>query len=126
MNLLLDTHALLWAVSEPQRLAPRAAALIIDPGNSVYVSAVNTWEMVIKAGLGRLEAPFGELSRIFEATGFFELPVTIAHSLRVLELPALHRDPFDRLLVAQALEEGLTLVSRDSAVAAYGAPVVWD
>ncbi len=126
MDLLLDTHVLLWALSDPSQLAPRVGAAIADPRNDVYVSAVNTWELVIKASLGRVDLPFAELSDVIEETGFTELPVTILHTLRVRDLPNHHRDPFDRLLVAQALAEEMTLVSADAVVQSYPVTVMWD
>lgn len=126
MNLLLDTHVLLWALGDPSRLPPRVAAAIADPRNDVYVSAVVTWELVIKASLGRVDLPFAELGEVLEETGFTELPVTIAHTLRVRELPNHHRDPFDRLLVAQALAEDMTVVSADAVVRSYPVTVMWD
>lgn len=125
MNLLLDTHAVLWAVAAPENLPPPVSDALVDRRNGVFVSAVNTWEMAIKAGLGRLDAPFGELPRIFEDAGFEELPVTVSHTLLVKDLPNHHRDPFDRLLLAQAMAEELTLVTRDSQLHAYGVPVFW-
>ena len=126
MDLLLDTHVLLWALSDPSQLAPRVGAAIGDPRNDVYVSAVNTWELVIKASLGRVDLPFAELGDVLEETGFTELPVTIPHTLRVRDLPNHHRDPFDRLLVAQALAEKMTLVSADAVVQSYPVTVMWD
>ena len=125
MNLLLDTHVLLWALAEPQRLPSRIADAIRSPRNKVYVSAVNTWELAIKAGLGRIELPFSGLQAVIEAAGFDELPVTIPQTLRLRDLPRHHRDPFDRLLVAQALEEGMSLVSADRALRAYPVKVLW-
>lgn len=125
MNLLLDTHALLWALAEPRRLPERSAAAVAEPRNSVYVSAVSTWEIAIKMGLGRLEGSPGEIEEAIRAIGFSELPVSIAHSLAVHELPSHHRDPFDRLLIAQALAEGMTLVSGDPAVALYPVHTLW-
>ena len=125
MRLLLDTHALLWALAEPEKLPPRVADAISSQRNTVYVSAVNTWELAIKAGLGRVQLPFADLQATIEQAGFAELAVSIAHSLRVRDLPHLHRDPFDRLLVAQAIDESLTLVSGDAACASYPVQIFW-
>lgn len=125
MRLLLDTHALLWALSAPTKLPARAAAALRDPTNTVFVSAASVWEIAIKAALGKLSADLDEIVGTSLEVGFEELPVTLAHARRVHSLPARHRDPFDRMLVAQALEEGLTLVSHDALVTAYGAPTLW-
>jgi len=97
-----------------------------NPANDVFVSAVSTWEITIRAAIGKIEADVAEIAATFEAMGFVELPVTVAHTIRLREIPPHHRDPFDRLLVAQAIEGGFTLASRDRAFAAYGIGVVWD
>ncbi|HEX5385519.1 MAG TPA: type II toxin-antitoxin system VapC family toxin [Gemmatimonadales bacterium] len=121
MNLLLDTHVLLWW-DEGVRLAAEARRAIEQAGD-VYVSAASAWEVAIKVGLGRLR-PRRTVEEAAAESGFEELPVTFRHAARVAELPPHHRDPFDRLLVAQALEEGLSLVSRDAALGCYGLTVV--
>lgn len=125
MNLLLDTHALLWALADPEKLPAAVAEAIVSPRNSVYVSAATTWELAVKAGLGRIEAPLADLERTLDEAGFAELPITIAHSLRVRDLPHHHRDPFDRLLVAQALDEGLTLITSDAVIRSYPVQTFW-
>ena len=125
MRLLLDTHTLLWALARPAKLPARTAAAIREPANAVFVSAASVWEIAIKAALGKLSADLDEVVRTSIDVGFEELAVTFAHARRVGALPALHRDPFDRMLVAQALEEGLTVVTRDAAVAEYGVPTLW-
>lgn len=125
MNLLLDTHALVWALSAPRRL-PRATALAISaPENLVYVSAASTWELAIKAGLGKIDVDLEELLAAAQETGFEELPVRLRHTARVRGLPPHHRDPFDRMLIAQALEENATLVTPDTAVRAYDVRTLW-
>ena len=121
MNLLLDTHVLIWW-DEGQRLAAPARRAIRE-ADEVYVSAASAWEVAIKTGLGRL-APRRTVDQAVSESGFLELPVTFRHAVRVAGLPANHRDPFDRLLVAQAAEEGLTVVSRDPIFAAYGVPLI--
>ena len=126
MNLLLDTHALLWALADPDKLPRRVAEAVASPRNSVYVSAASTWELAIKAGLGRIALPFADLESMTRETGFAELAVTIAHTVRVRDLPHHHRDPFDRLLVAQAIEEALTIVTRDPLVRAYPIRTFWE
>ncbi len=117
MKVLLDTHIWLWWVLEPARLGPQAQATIANPGNQVFISAVSTWEVVIKFALGRLELPGGP-SRFFQDSlandGFDALSVTPQHTLGVSDLPDIHKDPFDRLLVAQAIVEGAALISSDS------------
>lgn len=125
MRLLLDTHALLWALAAPSKLPVRTATALRDPGNDVFVSAASGWEIAIKTALGKLSADLDEIVRTSLEVGFEELPVTLVHARRVHSLPPRHRDPFDRMLVAQALEEGLTVVTHDALVVAYGAPILW-
>ncbi len=121
MNLLLDTHVLLWWVDDPSLLSEPAAAAIRDVGNAVYVSAATAWEIVIKKALGKLEAP-DNLDEVLRECHFTPLPITVAHALAVLSLPMHHRDPFDRMLVAQTNAEGMTIVSRDPKVLEYAVP----
>lgn len=118
MNLLLDTHVFLWLAAGELKLAARAREHIADPQNSVYVSAVTAWEIAIKRGLGKLEAPT-DIKPVLESLRFRELPVTIEHAQAVEKLPGIHSDPFDRLLIAQAAVERLHLVTRDAAVKRY-------
>lgn len=110
MNLLLDTHVLIWW-DEGRRLAG-AARRAIEAADTVYVSAASAWEVAIKIALGRLR-PARTVEQAAEESGFLELPITFRHAERVAGLPAHHRDPFDRLLIAQAEIEALTLVTRD-------------
>jgi PIN domain nuclease of toxin-antitoxin system len=116
VNLLLDTHVLIWW-DEGRPLAA-AARQAIEGADSVYVSAASAWEVAIKIGLGRLR-PTRTVQEAVEESGFLELPITVRHAERVAALPAHHRDPFDRLLVAQAEVEGLTLVTRDPVFGRY-------
>lgn len=125
MRLLLDTHALVWALSAPRRLSARVRARIQDPDNVVFASAASTWEIAIKSALGKIDADLDEVSAGIEEADFQALPISIAHTRRVRELPARHRDPFDRILVAQALEEGLTIVTHDPVLVGYPAPTLW-
>jgi len=123
VKLLLDTHVLLWAATSPDRLEAGAREAIEDGSADVLVSAVTAWELAIKQSLGKLElARPAELwlPDVIDRSGFRSLGVDQGAALRVRALPWHHRDPFDRLLVAQALEHGLTIVSRDAAFAAYG------
>jgi PIN domain nuclease of toxin-antitoxin system len=121
VNLLLDTHVLIWW-DEGRRLAAEARRAIAD-ADSVYVSAASAWEVAIKTGLGRLR-PIRTLEQAVDESGFLELPVTFRHAERVGKLPPHHRDPFDRLLIAQADVEELTLVTRDAVFARYGVGVI--
>ncbi|WP_287370397.1 type II toxin-antitoxin system VapC family toxin [Oceanithermus sp.] len=127
-RLLLDTHAFLWWISDDPRLSPAAREAIADGASEVFLSAVSVWEMVIKMGLGRLELPEdleSFLARQLQVNGFRPLAMTLPHALAVRHLPDVHKDPFDRLLVAQAQHEELVLVSRDAAVRRYPVPVIW-
>jgi PIN domain nuclease of toxin-antitoxin system len=117
-RLLLDTHALLWWLSEDERLGVAAKAAIANPQNQVYVSAVSTWEISIKRALGKLQAP-DDMSSIIGDEGFGELPVSLYHGDQAGQLPDLHRDPFDRMLIAQAQAEGLVIVTHDEAITQY-------
>lgn len=121
MKLLLDTHVLIWW-DAGQRLSAAARAAIRD-ADEVYVSAASAWEIAIKASLGKIVSS-RTVSAATAECGFFELPVTFAHAEQLAALPALHRDPFDRLLVAQAIAEGLTVVTRDPAITQYGVAVI--
>lgn len=121
MRLLLDTHVALWAILDDPKLGSGARRRLVDPSARVYVSAASVWEIGIKFALGRGDMPVSaaDAAGYFARSGFEQLPVTWAHSQRVETLPPIHRDPFDRLLVAQALEEPLILVTHDDDVAAY-------
>ena len=118
MKLLLDTHALLWELARPGELAPEARRRLQDPGNTVFVSVASAWEMEIKRALGKLDAP-SDLSEQMQRQRFAELPVHLRHIQALKGLPSLHRDPFDRLLVAQALADELVVVTRDARIRAY-------
>jgi PIN domain nuclease of toxin-antitoxin system len=117
-SVLCDTHLLLWALSDPARL-PRDARACLERAE-VFVSAASVWEISIKASMGRIDCDPAQVADAIEAVGFRHLPVTAAHAARVFTLPAIHRDPFDRMLVAQALSESIPLLTSDGALAAYG------
>lgn len=121
MNLLLDTHILLWASTDPARLSRSAALLLANPANTLIFSAASMWEIAIKLQLGRDDFQIDPrlLRRGLLDNGYHELAITSAHTLAVLDLPPLHRDPFDRLLIAQAKCEGFTLMTADALVAQY-------
>lgn len=125
MSYLLDTHILLWAAAGSDRLTSAARRLIGDPANTLVFSAASLWEIAIKSGLGRddVQVDAKRLRTGLRDNGYVELPVTGAHAAAVADLPPLHRDPFDRLLIAQARIEGLELVTADRIVAQYGGSI---
>lgn len=116
MRLLLDTHIFLWTVAGSPLLKP-AVRRLIEEADEVYVSAASIWEVAIKARLGKMEADLQELAAAIEASGFVELPVSAVHAAGVAQLELHHHDPFDRLLIAQALAEPLRLVTVDQVLA---------
>jgi PIN domain nuclease of toxin-antitoxin system len=122
MRLLLDTHLFLWSITDSRRLA-RVVRGRITTASEVYVSAASIWEIAIKVGLGKLDADPAEVEAAIDRSGFIELSVTSEHAARVAALPLHHHDPFDRLLVAQAVSEPLVLLTADQALASYGAMV---
>ena len=128
MRLLLDTHAFLWWIGDDPRLSRRAAALIADGANQVHVSAASAWEIVVKKGLGRVEVP-EPIDRFLvaqlETNAFLPLPIHVRHALGLAALPDIHRDPFDRILVAQAVAENLSLVTGDRMLGRYPVTVEW-
>lgn len=125
MKLLLDTHLLIWAMGEPARLGPALGELLEDPRHTLCFSVASLWELVIKASLARegFQVQPSLLRRTLLDGGFLEIPITADHVLAVGSLPPLHRDPFDRLLLAQAEREGLLLITADRTVARYPGPV---
>lgn len=122
-RLLLDTHVFLWWRGEPARLAPQARSAIAN-ADVVFVSAASAWEAGIKSALGRLQLP-DTLAAGVEDSGFEKLPITFAHAESAAALPPYHKDPFDRLLAAQARAEGLTLVTHDRLLEPYGVEILW-
>lgn len=128
MRLLLDTHTFLWWVADDPQLSAQARRLIADSRNEVLVSAASAWEIAVKAALGRLSLPRRPerfVPRQLEVNGFQALPIRVEHALRVYGLPDHHRDPFDRLLIAQAIEDRLTIVTADSQFGKYPVRVAW-
>lgn len=125
MIFLLDTHLLLWAAGDPARLSAATRALIADPANTLYFSSASLWEVAIKQGLGRadFQVDARRLWRLLLANGYRELPVAGEHAVLVANLPPLHKDPFDRLLLAQAATEGMVLLTADALLTQYGSPV---
>jgi PIN domain nuclease of toxin-antitoxin system len=124
VKLLLDTHALIWMARDHERLSERAASALRDPSHDVFVSAVSGWEIAIKRARGRLRFPDVDREMV-SALQLTELPVALRHAAEIGTLPHHHRDPFDRMLIAQARTDGLTLVSRDQAFSAYDVAVHW-
>ena len=123
MKLLFDTHAFLWWLNDDERLGSGARQAIESGENLVYVSAATAWEIALKRAAGRLEAP-GDVAEWIEQSAFSDLPIGVEHAVASAELPQHHKDPFDRLLVAQARAEGLTLVARDADIAKYDVEIV--
>lgn len=118
MRVLLDTHILLWALAQPARLSAPARKRIAAA--DVYVSAASIWEISIKSSLGKLNADPGEILAAIEPAGFTLLPITGEHAAKVAQLPPLHKDPFDRMLAAQASLEPMILLTNDTALSGYG------
>lgn len=129
MRLLLDTHIALWTLTDDPRLSQKARDLILDPANEVCVSAVTLWEIAIKHGLDRqgpsaMPISAHEAQVLFGAAGYALIPITPEQAVIVETLPRLHADPFDRLLIAQGLTEGLMLLTHDATVASYNARIL--
>lgn len=123
MNLLLDTHVLLWWLDDPDLLSKEASTAIKEPDNKIIISVVSVWEVAIKKALGKLEVP-EDLREMIVDSEFALMPVDYEHAWQVKDLPPHHRDPFDRLLISQAKIESLTLVTRDSWLKAYNIPIL--
>ena len=120
MRLLLDTHILIWWLADDRKLAKNARAIIANPDNEVLVSAVSLWEISIKVTLGRLEVELDDLEQNLTTNGFRSLAINYRHALTAGRLPAIHRDPFDRMLIAQASVEELRVISHDKIFERYG------
>ncbi|QDV74399.1 type II toxin-antitoxin system VapC family toxin [Botrimarina mediterranea] len=128
MKLLLDTHTLLWLVEGDAKLTERAADVVADSEAELFLSPASCWELGIKVGLGKIQLQEPLVDYLHDAVRLYELtvlPIGFAHVARVATLPHHHKDPFDRLLVAQALENGLTLLSGDKQLDAYGVARIW-
>jgi len=124
MNLLLDTHVFLWAVDDAPNLSPAARAAILDGRNIVYVSSATAWEISIKRGIGKLKIPSSDYLEELRLHRFTPLNITTEHALAVESLPPHHKDPFDRMLIAQAQEEHLTIVTRDQRMRLYEVRII--
>lgn len=125
MRLLLDTQALIWTLSQPAKLPASVRSTLEDSANAVFASAASAWEIAIKRALGKLDFPSQVLSDALAAAAISELPVAMRHTLSLGSLPPHHRDPFDRMLIAQAKTEGLTLVSNDPQIWRYDVAWLW-
>jgi PIN domain nuclease of toxin-antitoxin system len=128
LKLLLDSNVLYWSVFERYRLTPRVRELLEDETNQIYVSRASLWELSAKTARGRLPMPDSSIRFLIERikhTGMITLPIETAHILRTETLPHHHGDPFDRMIVAQALEDGCTILTSDSDIPKYDAPVIW-
>jgi len=128
MNVLIDTHTFLWWNSEDERLSLRAKEIIANGNNEVFLSAASVWEIVIKTAKGWLvlpEPPNQYISRRMNLNRFRPLPIQISHAAHVYELPAIHNDPFDRMLIAQSQMESLPLLTNDEAIRCYELVTIW-
>lgn len=125
MKLLLDTHILLWAAGSPEQLPRAVRALLEAPENELIFSAASLWEISIKKGLGRTDFQVDArvLRRGLLDNGYLELPITSVHTVFIDSLPSIHKDPFDRILIAQATVEGITLLTADAQIAQYPGPI---
>lgn len=125
MSLLLDTHIFLWWLADAPDLKDKTRRAIANPDIVVFVSAASAWEISIKTALGKINIRPQDVMEGIHDSGFTELPVSVEHGLRAGMLTSHHRDPFDRMLVAQAQEDGLTLVTRDRRIEPYDVPILW-
>jgi PIN domain nuclease of toxin-antitoxin system len=126
MKYLLDTHLLLWAAGQPERLSTSALSILENPANQLLFSAASLWEVSIKNGLGRDDFSVNPrlLRRGLLDNGYVELPITTEHTVSLDNLPPIHKDPFDRLLIVQAMVEGITLITSDALVARYAGSII--
>ena len=126
MRLLLDTHVLLWALADDRRLSSHVRELLLEPLNDVYFSAASVWEIAIKRALRRGTMPISaeQAVSLFHEAGYEQLAISSDHAVAVETLPAIHADPFDRMLIAQALSEPLRLVTHDAVVASYNDSII--
>ena len=127
MNLLLDTHTLIWLLEGDEKLSLNALTAIQNPTNTCYVSSASLWEISIKISISKLEMaiPFHELSRLIWENGIEILPTEFEHFLKVSTLPFHHKDPFDRIIIAQSLVEQMTIVGKDENFDSYGISLIW-
>ena len=127
MRVLLDTHTFLFAINPTERLSGKAEAILLDPAVERWISTITIWEIATKIRIGKLDLPTNpEFYKMhIQALGARVMPVDISHSFTMFSLPLHHRDPFDRMLIAQAKTENLTILTKDSAFAPYQVPILW-
>jgi len=128
MRVLIDTHVFLWWIEDNPRLSPRAREIIGNIENEVFLSAASGWEIAIKARLGRIKLPQDPARFVMEQVAinaFRTLPIQLGHALHIYTLPPIHRDPFDRILVAQSQLENMPIITADSYIARYPVEVIW-
>jgi len=128
VKVLVDTHCWLWFLMTPDRLSAAAVDALADVSNEVYVSAAVAWEIVIKSGLGKLSLPVPAAQYVSErlaALGHRPFAISVEHAVALADLPTHHKDPFDRILIAQAQVDGLTLLTADEKIKAYAVPILW-
>ncbi|TDK35332.1 type II toxin-antitoxin system VapC family toxin [Rhizobium deserti] len=125
MKLLLDSHLLVWLAAATAKLPPAARTFIEDPQNTLFFSTASVWELMVKYSLGKNDIPVHPrvLHRALLDNGFTELPIDSVHAFNIESLPPIHKDPFDRILIAQALAEGMLLLTSDEAIARYSGPI---
>mgnify|MGYP001088290493 CR=1 FL=1 len=126
MKFLLDTHILLWAAAAPEKLSGSFRELLADEANQLYFSAASLWEIAIKCSLGRedFQGDVHVFRRALLDNGYLELPIDSRHAVNTCVLPAIHKDPFDRMLVSQAISEGMKLLTADAKIALYSGPIL--
>lgn len=127
MNLLIDTHVLIWFLNGDSQLSEKSRYAIEDADNNKIVSIASIWEIAIKVSLKRLKFPFGfqKFLSLIEENGFEILPISFEHTMILSNLEFIHRDPFDRLLIAQCLSEGFTIITKDELIGRYNIPLIW-
>lgn len=125
MKFLLDTHILIWSLQDNERLSRQVRELINEADNEIYISAASIWEIAIKSSLNKLNLSVDEIVETLHHSDYFELPITYSHTARTIYLPYHHHDPFDRILIAQALIEELTLVTHDDKIKQYDIPLLF-
>ena len=128
MKVLLDTHIFLWWITDDSRISQRVSAIMADGNNELYLSAASIWEIVIKSRLGRLQLPENpdiHLTEQMALNAVQSLSITMQHALRVYNLPDIHKDPFDRIMIAQALSEDMPIATRDDDIPKYGVQTIW-
>ena len=124
MRLLLDTHVLIWWLNDDAALSAKARHAIAAPGSEVYVSSASVWEIAVKQALGKLEFPMDRMNGILDEVGFMALGIEIRHAIQAGALARHHDDPFDRMLIAHAVQEGLTIVTEDAMFRRYGVALI--